>query len=264
MTPSVVAGRASTRRVVPRAVRPVLAALAVLAGWQVAVVAGDVPAFFLPSPLASGSGVVERAPYLAQQSAVTVFHTATGFALAAAAGIAVAVLLTASEWLRDAILPLLVAVQAVPKVALTPLLLIWLGFGHPPKIALTALLCFFPIVISTLAGLTSTPAELTEMARAYTAPAWQTFVKVRAPWALPQMFAGFKVAGSLALIGAVVAQMSNPDVGLGAVVVRASQVGNTTAVVAAVFCLSAIGICIFYGLTWAERRMLPWARAVTG
>jgi NitT/TauT family transport system permease protein len=247
----------------PRPLRPVVAAAVALGAWQAYVVGRDIPAFFLPGPLAVGGALGDRLPYLAQQSAVTAGHTLAGLAIAAAAGIAVAVPLAATEWLRDAILPLLVAVQAVPKVALAPLLLIWIGYGHTPKVALTAMMCFFPIVIATLTGLTSTPADLVEMAKANTAPRWRIFLQVRAPWALPQMFSGFKVAASLALIGAVVAQMSQPDVGLGAVVARSAQIGNTTAAFAAIWCLSAIGVTLFAALVVAERLLLPWARVVT-
>jgi NitT/TauT family transport system permease protein len=161
------------------------------------------------------------------------------------------------------VLPLLVAVQAVPKVAIAPLLIVWMGFGPSSKIVLVTLLCFFPVVVSTMAGLAATPSELVELARSLEGSRPRTFVKVRIPWALPQVFTGLKLAGSLALIGAVVAQITTPNAGLGAVIVRSGQSADTPLAFAAITLLAAIGISLFYSLVGLERLLLPWARATT-
>jgi NitT/TauT family transport system permease protein len=249
---------------IARAGRP-LAAVAVLVGlWWTGVVAFDVATFLLPSPADIAGAFARHGAYLARESLTTIGHTVGGFGLAVAAGLVVAVSLAAWPPLREAALPLLVAVQAVPKVAVAPLLIIWLGFGPYSKIALVALLCFFPVVVAALAGLTATPAELIELARSLSASRWQTFTRIRIPHALPQIFTGLRVAISLALIGAVVAQLTNPNAGLGAVIVLSRQSADTPLAFAAITLLAAIGISLYYPLTALERLLLPWARATTG
>jgi NitT/TauT family transport system permease protein len=238
-------------------------ALAIFGWWGVAAMLGLGP-FLLPGPLDVAIQFTEQWPYLAEQTTVTLWQTLAGFSAAAVAAIITAVLLAASTFARDALLPLLVAVQAVPKVAIAPLLAVWLGFGFSPKITLVVLLCYFPILISTLAGLTSTPAELVEFARSLSASRWSMFTRIRIPWALPQMFTGLKVAISLAVIGAVVAQIAQPNSGLGMVIVRSTQAANTSLAFAAVTLLALIGIGLFYALTSIERLVLPWARETTG
>jgi NitT/TauT family transport system permease protein len=250
--------------VTARLARPVVAVVALVGLWWGGVIAFDVATFLLPSPADVAGAFARHGPYLARESWVTIAHTVGGFSLAVAAGLVVAVWLAAFPPLRESALPLLVAMQAVPKVAVAPLLIIWLGFGPSSKIALVALLCFFPVVVAALAGLTSTPAELTELARSLSASRWQTFAKIRIPHALPQVFTGLRVAMSLALIGAVVAQLTNPNSGLGAVIVVSRQSVDTPLAFAAITLLAAIGIGLYYPLAALERFLLPWARETTG
>src|SRR5690606_6890346 len=141
-----------------------------------------------------------------------------GFAIGAAAGLLIAVALSASASLQRALLPVIVALNAVPKVALAPLFMVWLGLDHAPKIAMAASICFFPIMIATMSGLASTPAELGALARSLSATRTQIVVEVRVPWALPQVFAGLKLGMPLALIGTVVAQIARPSGGLGTMI----------------------------------------------
>jgi len=129
------------------------------------------------------------------------------------------VLLTASRTVGRAAMPLLVAINAVPKIAVAPLLVVWLGFGTAPKVFMVALLAWFPVVVATMAGLTSVPVELTELARPLTASRWQTYRKFRIPWALPQVFTGLRLGVTLAVVGAVVGEFAGGDQGLGYVIV---------------------------------------------
>lgn len=244
--------------------RPVIAFVAVVGLWWATTVIFGIRSFILPAPPDIAEAFFRRSDYLARETWTTVWHTLTGFGLATASGLAVAVLLAASRPVRDAVLPLLVAVQAIPKVAVAPLLIVWLGFGPSSKITLVALLCFFPVVIATLAGLSSTPAELSELARSMTASRWQTYLKIRIPYAAPQIFTGLKLAMSLALIGAVVAQITAPNSGLGAVIVLSGQSADTPLAFAAVALLATLGITLFYTLAGLERLLLPWARATAG
>lgn len=235
-----------------------------IAGWWVAVRVLDVPVFLLPAPPEIAAALVEHRTYLLRHAGQTLGHALGGFGIAAAGGVAVAMLLATSGRVRGSVFPLLVALQAVPKVALAPLLVVWLGFGPSAKVALVVLLCFFPVVVNTAAGLSSTPTELVELARSLTAARWQALVKLRLPWAMPYLFTGLKVAISLALIGAVVAELTTPNAGLGTVILRSGQAADTALAFAAVTLLAGIGIGLFYSLVLAERRLLPWARATTG
>ena len=159
--------------------------------------------------------------------------------------------------------PLLVAFNAVPKVALAPLMLIWFGYGQTPILAMAFMVCFFPIVLSTATGLTSTPADLAELVRSMDASRLQTFVRVRLPAALPQIFVGLKVAMPLAVIGVVVGEMQYGESGLGTIIVQTSGQGDTATAFAAITLLAVVSIILYYALVAIERLTLPWVRATT-
>ena len=160
--------------------------------------------------------------------------------------------------------PLLVAINAVPKVALAPLMLIWFGYGRTPILAMAFLVCFFPIVLSTTTGLTSTPADLAELARSLDASRLQTFRAIRVPAALPQIFIGLKLAMPLAVIGVSVGEMQYGDAGLGTIIVQTSGQGDTATAFAALTLMALISIVLYYLLIALEHLSLPWVRGTTG
>lgn len=243
---------------------PLVAATVVIGLWWWATAAFGIRPFFLPSPPDVVAAYLREPSYLLTELGRTLAVTTAGFAAAAAGGIALAVLLTTWRTVGHAVLPLLVALNAVPKVAVAPLLVVWLGFGAPPKIVLVVLISFFPIVLASAAGLTATPAELIDLSRSLDASRWQTYAKVRLPWALPQIFTGLKVAVSLSVIGAVVAEIANPDRGLGSVIVLSSASADTPLAFAAIALLALASVALFYIVTLLERLLLPWARDITG
>jgi NitT/TauT family transport system permease protein len=246
---------------VRRAALPVAGLTVLLAGWWSAVVGFGIEPFLLPGPPRVVDAFVRHGDYLAVEAGRTLGHTLGGFGIAAAAGVLTAALLAGSRLTREMFLPTLVALQAVPKVAVAPLMIIWLGFGAASKVALVALLCFFPVLVATLTGLRSTPADLVELMRSLSASAWQTQWRVRFPYAVPHIFAGLRVAVSLALIGAVVAQITTPNAGLGAVIVRSGQSADTALAFAAIAVLAGLGIGLYYLLVGLERILVPWAGA---
>jgi NitT/TauT family transport system permease protein len=243
---------------------PALGGIAMVGLWWSATIVFGIRPFFVPKPPDVADAFARLPGHLLRQAGHTVTETMIGFGLATAGGMALAVLLTSSRILHRATMPSVVAINAVPKVALAPLLVVWLGFGTQPKVALVVLICFFPVVVSTMAGLTSTPTELSELARSLSATGWQTFIKVRLPWALPQIFVGLKVAISLALVGAVVGEIQTPDRGLGAVILAAGISADTPLAFAAITLLAALGISLFYLIAGLERVLLPWATEITG
>jgi NitT/TauT family transport system permease protein len=238
---------------------PLLGFGVVLGAWWLATTVYDIRPIFLPPPDSVFSFLKDNPEYFAEHAWTTIYQTVAGFGIATAAGLVTAVLLASSRILERATMPLVVSLNAIPKVALGPLLIIWLGFDDAPKIALAALICFFPIVVATMAGLNSTPADFGELARSLSAPRWQMFVKIRAPWALPQVFVGLKVGITLALIGTIVAQLQNPA-GLGGVIQSSSASANTAITFAAIIVLLVISLLMFYAVVLLEHLLLPWAR----
>jgi len=191
-------------------------------------------------------------------------ETLEGYALAVVVGLAIALAVAGSRVVDRMFTPLLVAANAIPKVALAPLVLVWFGLGQLSKVVLVFLVCFFPIVVSAVTGFTSTPAELAELARALSASRRQTFLKVRVPAALPHIFVGLKVGLTLAVIGATVAELNGATAGLMYAVESYSGQGATAPAVAALVLLAALSIVLYYLLVAVERRLLPWARETSG
>jgi NitT/TauT family transport system permease protein len=242
---------------------PVLGVTGAIALWWSATAVFGIRPFFLPAPPDIVAAFRAQPGYLLREAGATLTETVVGFAIAVVAGMGLAVALTAWSTLERATLPVLVALNSVPKVAMAPLLVVWLGFGLRPKVVLVILICFFPIVVATMAGITSTPAEMAELSRSLSASAWQAYLKIRLPWALPQVFVGLKVAISLAVIGAVVAEISNPSGGLGAVIVLSGMSFDTPLAFAAIVLLALLSTTLFYLVVAMERLMVPWARAIS-
>ncbi|MEQ4305262.1 ABC transporter permease [Plantactinospora sp. B6F1] len=254
---------AGLRRVWVNAGLPALGTLLALAIWWLITIAFSIEPFWLPAPPDVVEAFQRLSGHLAEQAGVTLIETVAGFAIGSTAGAAVAVLFAASRTIERMTMPLIAAVNAVPKAALAPLLIVWIGLNIHAKIVMVVLLCFFPVLVSTMAGLTSVPNDLRELANSLSSSWWQTFLKVRLTWALPQVFVGLKVASSLAIIGAVIGELTNPDRGLGSVVVSSSQSADTPLAFAALTLLAIMGASLFYLVTGLERVLVPWARAIS-
>lgn len=257
---------ARRRRAIPvgNAGLPLLGlAIALTCWWLVTTGFGLVHPAALPPPQAVGASMVERSGVLLPALGITTLMTVVGFLLSAAAGVLIGVALAAFGPLERMFAPLLVAVNAVPKIALGPLLVVSFGWGAKPILTMVFLLCFFPIVLSTATGLTTTPADLAELARSLHASWWQSFRKVRFPAALPQIFVGLKVAMPLAAIGAVIGEFYSDQPGLGYQILQYNGIGETTTAWAAIVLIAAMSIGLYSALYLVERLALPWVRATT-
>jgi ABC-type nitrate/sulfonate/bicarbonate transport system permease component len=179
-------------------------------------------------------------------------------------GLACAVAIHFSTTLRRALYPLLVGSQTIPIVLVAPLLIAWWGFGLVPKLAIVALVCFFPIVVPTLDALDRVDADLRKLMRTFGASRWQTFRLVEAPAALPGLLTGAKLSVAVAAIGAVFAELSGSDSGLGNLMIKSIPHLETARAFAAVLILSAFAVALFGLLALAERRLVPWARQPRG
>jgi NitT/TauT family transport system permease protein len=242
---------------------PLLGAAVAVAVWWGATIVFAIRPFFLPAPPDVVESFLREPAYMMEQAWVTLSEVLAGYSIAVVLGLTAATLLAAVKPVERAVMPLFVALNSIPKVALAPLLVVWLGFGAKPKIILVVLICFFPIVVATMAGLGSTPVEFAELGRSLSASWWQMFVKVRVRWALPQVFVGLKVAITLSVIGAIVAEISNPGRGLGSVIVISGSSLDTPLAFSCIVLLGMMSVVLYYTVSAVERLLLPWARAIT-
>ncbi|MFG1677726.1 ABC transporter permease [Micromonospora sp. NPDC049282] len=217
----------------------------------------------LPPPQAVARSLADTTEVLLPALGITTWMTLFGFLLSTAAGVLIGMALAASRRVERMFAPLLVAVNAVPKIAFGPLLAVAVGFGQKPILTMVFLLCFFPIVLSTATGLTTTPADLAELGRSLNASWWQSFRKVRLPAALPQIFVGLKVAMPLAAIGAVIGEFYSDRPGLGYQILQYNGVGDTATAWAAIVLVALMSIVLYAALSAIERLALPWVRATT-
>lgn len=249
--------RSGGRRWLDRA-SPILVVLGVLSLWEFGVRAGGVPAYLLPPP----SSIVQRIfadwRMLAGHTWVTTGEILAGYVLAVVVSIPLAALLARFRPLENALYPLLVASQTVPKVAIAPLLVVWFGFGVLPKVLIVFLICFFPIVVDALIGFRSVPREVLWLSRSMGASQWKTFRKISIPAALPNIFAGLKVASTLAVVGAVVGEFVAADRGLGYQLIVANGVMDVQLSFALLIVLSVLGVVLHALLDLLERAALPW------
>jgi NitT/TauT family transport system permease protein len=238
-----------------------LATLALLVvAWEAATRVFDWPIWLVPGPDDVWNALSENRSLLPHHFRVTLVETLLGFALAILVGVPLAVAIAYSRLLERTIYPVLLGLNAVPKVAIAPILVLWMGFGYGPKVVVTFLLCVFPIVISTATGLRSTPPELVELVRSLSASPLQAFAKVRFPAALPHVFVGLKVAISLAVIGAVIGEFVGADAGLGHVIIASGSNVDTSLAFGAMVLLGVLSVALFYVLVGIERLVVPWAR----
>lgn len=233
-----------------------LVALVVL--WHGIVTVFGIPRYLVPTPASVLAAMVEQWSLLWSHSLITLTEVALGFFLSVLVGIPLAAVLVASRTVERLLYPLLVASQAVPKIALAPLFIVWVGFGTLPKTLMSFLISFFPVVIDTMVGLRSVPPEMVQLARSMETGAMRTFRKLRMPYALPNIFAGLRVAITLAVVGAVAAEFVGADQGLGYLLVVAQGQLNTSLLFAALILLSLMGIILFGIVSLAERFAVPW------
>jgi NitT/TauT family transport system permease protein len=251
--------RHRTRAILIRVGLPTLTLGGLIGLWWLATIAFGWESFIVPTPQDVWQEMKIQRDVLPEHFRTTLSETLQGFALAILIGVPFAVAIAYSRVLELTIYPALVALNAIPKIAIAPLLVIWMGFGAGPKIAMVVLICFFPIVISTATGLKSTPAELVELGRSLSASSFQQFRKVRFPAALPYVFVGLKVAISLAVIGAVVGEFVGATEGLGYLIIASGQNANTTLAFVAIVLLSAMSMALFYAIVLIERLVVPWS-----
>ncbi len=234
-----------------------LLAIALLGGWEAYVRLGGIEELILPAPSAIAAALVEDRALLWDNLVVTSGEVLLGIAAALAVGVALAVAIHASPTLRRAVYPLLIASQTIPLVIVAPLVIVWLGFDLAPKVAIVALIAFFPVAVSTLDGFARVDSDLLKLMRTLGATRWQAFRHVEAPAALPASLSGAKIAVAIAVIGAVLAEQAGSSEGLGHLLLQAIPQLETARAYAAVVLLAALALLLFGSLSLLERRLLP-------
>jgi NitT/TauT family transport system permease protein len=258
--------RGRSRARISAIIYPVLTVVGTLAAWEFATRAFGIPAYLLPAPSRIVVSLVDNAALLLKHGWVTTIEIVLGFLLSIAVGVPLALAIFMWPAFSRSVLPLLVSTQAMPKVAVAPLFLVWFGFGLLPKVLIAFLIAFFPIVISTVVGLAAIEQEKIHLARSMGLGTVATFFKIRLPSALPSVFGGLKISITLAVVGAVVGEFVGGDAGLGYLLMVANGNIDTPLLFAGLIALTVQGVALYFLVELAERLAIPrqTAAAVVG
>lgn len=226
--------------------------------WEAGVRLFQVPVYLLPAPSVVVQTLMTNLLTYADATWITVGEALSGLVLGVLAGFLIASLLTLFPGLEDGVMTLAILIKSTPLVAIAPLLTLWLGFGVLPKIVITALLTFFPVLVNILSGLQRIDPALMDLFRSWNASRWEIFLNLRLPSTLPYLFAALKISAPLALIGAVVAEWTGASGGLGRTMWLAYTNLNLPFMFAAIFILAVAGMSLYHILVWSENRVIFW------
>jgi NitT/TauT family transport system permease protein len=226
--------------------------------WEAGVWIFKPSPLILPPPSTIIAAFFETPGLFLRHLGFTLGMTLLGFVLAVVLGVALAVGIVYSRFLERTVYTLLVALNSIPKVALAPLFVIWIGTGPEPKVAIALMLAIFPIVIDSVLGLRSVDPDMLHLARVSKASSWAVLTKIRFPCALPSLFAGMKVAISFALVGAIVGEFVAGNYGIGFQILVAQGQFDTVRVFVSLLLLGVVGTVLFFLVDYAERLLLPW------
>jgi NitT/TauT family transport system permease protein len=237
-------------------------AIVLIALWEGVCRMFEISSLVLPTP----SSIATRLYALIASGNIwphllaTLVEIVSGFVLGVAAGLVIGAMVSLIPVVERLVYPYLVALQTLPKVAIAPLFIIWFGYGMTSKIVITALVCFFPVLVSVVAGFHSTDRDQLDMMKAFGATKWQTLVRLRIPSALVLIFAGLEIAAVLAVIGAIVGEFVGAQVGLGYLIVALNFSLDVPGVFAVLIVLSTIGLLMHGAMRYAARRYIFWIR----
>ncbi|MCA1644925.1 MAG: ABC transporter permease [Chloroflexi bacterium] len=244
---------------VVRYLPPLGLAASLLIAWQSYVRLAQVPPTLLPAPSDIVTGSLQSADVLAVHATQTLVETIAGFVLAVLVAAAVAAATDLSQLVKRALLPLLIASQTVPMVALAPLLVLWFGFGMLPKVLVVALVCFFPIVVASAHGLAATDVELIKLYRTFGATRRHIFFRVRVPTALPSVFAGLRIAVTYSVVGAIFGEYAGAFQGLGVLLQTTKNAYRTDLMFGTIVVTATLSLCLYGFVTLLERLLIPWS-----
>lgn len=234
-------------------VLPVATAILFLVVWQAATVLAGISPTILPPPTMIFDQLIENFSLIMKHTVPTTYETLLAFAISIPLGIALAALMVYSSTAYQALYPNIIFFQLVPKIALAPLFIVWLGIGSPSRITFSIFICFFPILIATAAGLQSVENNMLRLCRSLRMSDWQVLIRIRFPSSPPFIFSGMKVAVTLAIIGIVVGEFIASQSGLGYLILFASSRQQTDLALACIAVLCVVGLVLYGGVVAAER-----------
>jgi NitT/TauT family transport system permease protein len=227
--------------------------------WEVACIVFSVQEIVLPRPSRIFETMVDRADILWRFCLETLWTTIAGFGLAIVFGLLLGLAIGASPYVYSGLYPLLVAFNAIPKVAIVPILMIWLGVGATPAIVTAFVISFFPIVVNVATGLATIEPELQDVMRSLGASRWDTLTKIGVPRAMPYLFGSLKVAITLAFIGSVISETVGGNRGIGFLMLSAGARNDTATTFAGLFAIAIMGVLMYAICAMVEQRMTRWA-----
>ena len=244
---------------------PLLGAIVIVAIWKLATIFGDVPPYVLPDPaevarsLWLGLATPPSSPLSFYPPIVGTLSTAAvGFLTGSVLGILIGSVMAEFKRAETILMPYAFALQTLPKIAVAPLIVLWFGFGDGSKIALAALMTFFPLMVNTFAGLRSVPGPMIDLMKSLSATRLQTYARVKVPAAAPYVFAGLDMGVVYALLGTIIAEFLGAQRGVGVTITQAQAVSDVATVFAMLFVLGAIGIALHLTVRTVRRRAIHW------
>ena len=240
---------------------PPLTFVAIVGLWWAAIELFRIPAYLLPGPGGVFARLVTDAALLWTHSKVTLTEILLGFGLTVVAAIPLGLVIALSPLAKQLVYPPLMLMQLVPKIAVAPLFLVWLGFGMESKVLLTVLMTFFPLLLASISGFQILDDRLLYLTQSMGATRWQTFRYLRFPAALPVIFSGIKTSATIAATAAIVAEFVGANKGLGYVLLRGTSTMDIELVFAVLVVLTIVGIAVNYVVEFCEWAMTPWQRA---
>lgn len=238
----------------------ILVLLGLVAFWQLAVDLLQVKEYILPSPWAALKALARPNYQWVNNFLATLYSVLGAFVLSAVLGVALAVVIVRNDLLMRTIMPVLVLFNTLPKIALAPLFVLWLGYGIWPNMVIGTTIAFFPMVVNTAVGLASAEPEILDLARSLRASQWQILRKIRFPNAVPYIFVGLKLNATMSVLGAIVGEFVASERGLGALVIAGGVTLETPSIFAALILISVLGLLLYGVVVAVERIVAPWAQ----
>lgn len=238
---------------------PIVSVAVIVLLWEAAVRFFHAPVSILPAPSEIWNDTIAMGPVVLRHTLATLRTVLLGFSLSVLISLPLAIAITASAAMERTLYPALVLMQSVPKVAIAPILIIALGANELPRVVVTFLIAFFPLVVAAATGLQSVPPEFIELGRSLRAPRWKLIFRISLPYAVPFVFGGLKVAIALSVVGAVVGEFVAANQGLGYLIATSMAFFKTPVAWGAMIILAMMGIILFQLVVLAERVFFPWS-----
>jgi NitT/TauT family transport system permease protein len=239
---------------------PVIVLLLMFLGvWHTAVTVLQIPEYILPSPMAVAIATFGGDIRWVRHIEVTSAEIVLGFVISGVVGVLLGVMIAWTAVIERTLVPFLVFINILPKVAIAPLFLLWLGYGIFPNAVIAASIGFFPVVINTAVGLSQTPEEMLDLGKVFGAPKWKIFLKIRIPGALPYIVSALKVSATSCVVGAIVGEFVASQRGLGSVIINTQSTMNTAVGFAAIVWISVLGLALYGFVSLGGKWLAPWA-----